>query len=97
MIRFGNQPINPPSYSSYDKLNNINKTPDVFDFNRQNLFMNKTVVNNNFVLFLVCLFVYTDSDPDNKLRLEDNLLDILAELNLCDLNILLHNRQVQLI
>ena len=35
------------SLSSYEKLNNINKTPDVFDFNRQNLFMNKTVVNNN--------------------------------------------------
>ena len=34
------------SFSSYDKLNNINNTPDVFDINRQNIYLNKTMNNN---------------------------------------------------
>ena len=34
------------SFSSYDKLNNINNTPDAFDFNRQNIYLNKTLNNN---------------------------------------------------
>ena len=36
------------SISSYDKLNNINNTPDAFDINRQNIYLNKTM-NTNYL------------------------------------------------
>ena len=35
------------SFSSYDKLNKINNTPEGFDINKQNIYLNKTV--NNFI------------------------------------------------
>ena len=63
------------SLSSYEKLNNINKTPDVFDFNRQNLFMNKTVVNNNMHL----------NNKNNKIHIginEDNNINDKININI---------------
>ena len=63
------------SLSSFEKLNNINKTPDVFDFNRQNIYLNKTA-NNNFTNLNTKnnkFFIGTNDDNNIKEKINLNI------------------------